>query len=114
AKDIAAPHLPRRQFLRQAALVRYLDKQGGLKHIRAGQQAIVDIQLRLHAHGVTESSNAQQFLNAEPESLTIFKNKGQPRADANTAITVEIASQRFKKLPAAAGVFAQGQQIVER
>src|SRR5262249_13850151 len=104
---------PRRQLLAQARLVRHVNDQGSLQLAGARQQAIEEIEFLLNLARVAQPGDAEHFLNAEPERLAVFEEQGGGRADAETAVAVEVAAVRLEELAAAARVFLQGQQIVQ-
>ncbi len=99
---------------REVRLVRHFDQQRRLQAVAARQQPIVQIELPLYSGGLRQAGNPQQLLDAEPERLPVFKKQGCPRTNANAAVAVEIAPQRFEELAAAAGVLFEGKQIIQR
>ena len=68
----------------------------------------------LHPVRLVQPRHAQQLLDAEPQRLPVLEQQRQPRPDADAAVAVEVAGVGIEELAAPAGVFVQGQQVVQR
>ena len=91
-----------------------LDQECGLQKIADRQQAVVEVQLRLHFVGVGKPGDADHFLHAEPECLAILENERELRADAHAAITVDVAAMSVEVFLPLRRVLFQRQQIIHR
>src|SRR5262249_24167859 len=100
-------------LLSQSGLILDVDQKRSLQAIPARQQPVVDVELALYRHRVGQACHAQQLLHAKPQSLTVFEEQCQERANADTTIPVEIALVRFQKLAPLAGVFVQRQEVIQ-